>query len=76
MSNHVKRMYGQLQPHELDKSPTFDELMLMYLWPTVYAVEDQQFEQTTPVHVIYDTLLYSTVNRRQKKSNKSSGRKC
>lgn len=70
VSNYVKRMYGQLQQHTSStKKSTSDELMLMYPRPTVYTVEDRQFEYDTPVHDLYDVLVYSIANRRPKKPN-------
>lgn len=69
-SNYVNRMYGQIPQRRTDsKKPTSDELMLMYPRPTVYTVEDQQFEYAVSAHDIYDALMYCIANRRSKQSN-------
>ena len=64
VSNYLKRMYDQRH------TSSSDELMQMYPRPTVYTVEDRQFEYATSVHDLYDVLSYGVANRRPKKQNK------
>lgn len=64
VSNYLKRMYDQR--HASTGEPT-----LTYPRPTVYTVEDRQFEYAASVRDLYDVLIYGIANRRPKKQNGS-----